>query len=113
MMDVFDVLNDPDFASARSVIRLTWAVDPMGYNQAAEESFDVLAAVQPASPKEIETLPEAERSRSTIAVWTMVELDQGCKMEWRDDSYRIASVNVWDAFGGRLFHALAIKEDIS
>lgn len=112
-MDLFDILKDPDFASVCTLISIARTVDDQGRNQESDQRQDIEAAIQPASPKEIETLPEAERTRSTIAVWSMAPLDLGGKISWRGDLYKIASVNIWDGFGDRLFHALAIKENVA
>ena len=76
-MDVSQLLIDPDFARSFTVVRRTESVDEHGRAAYAEERFDALGSVQPATPKELERLPEGDRHKETVAVFTACALRAG------------------------------------
>ena len=75
-----------------------------GAFEAKEEKIDTIGIVQPAGKDALEQLPEGDRTRDAVAVFTETELNCGGsdraadEIEWRGARYRVASVRRWDAF---------------
>jgi hypothetical protein len=81
--------------------------------QGAPDEFEIEAAVQPATPKELARLPEGQRSREVIAVYTETELRIGGPGAAADRighagaTYEVHSVERWDV--GGFYKALAAR----
>lgn len=113
MIDVLSLLSDPDFVSEVSIERTTETVDGHGRTQVAITPGAILASVQPATPRERETLPEADRVKETIALWTVAAIDEDTRVFWLGKAFRVAAVEPWRTPGGAYTRALAVREDPS
>ncbi len=78
-------------------------------------TFEIVANIQPATPKELERLPEGQRTREVIAVWTDTELktatvpvgSRGDRIAYGGASYEVQAVERWEL--GGYWKALAGK----
>lgn len=112
-MDLSVLLTDPDFARPFAVIRRTERVDERGRADYAQERFDALGSIQPATPKELERLPEGDRHKETVAVFTATALragdeETGTAPDWLERHgalYEVTSLDNWTTEG--FCHALA------
>ena len=76
--------------------------------QTASETFEIDAAVQPASPRDLEDLEEGRRSKETIKLFTQTELfgvsvdsrREPDRITYNDEVYEVHSVTVWGDVGG-------------
>lgn len=113
--DLSKLMTDPDFARPLTVVRRTESVDEHGRASFAEERLDAVGVIQPATPKELERLPEGDRHKATVAVFTAFPLRAGDEaagiapdwLEWQGARYEVASLDDWSAEG--FCHALAQK----
>lgn len=77
LIDVSDLLLDPDFIDPVSVIRRTVTVNSMGENVVSEPTtISTYASVQPASFKQISRLPEALRSADVRSFYIKLPIVQ-------------------------------------
>lgn len=113
MIDVLSLLSDPDFVSEVTIERLTETVDSHGRSRTDAAPAAILASVQPATPRERETLPEADRVKETIALWTVAEIDENARVFWLGKAFRVAAVEPWRTPGGAYTRVLAVREDPS
>lgn len=110
-LDVAYLLGDPDFCVAFAVERCAEAVDDKGRTQMAGEVLPWQGVIQPATPRELERLPEGDRDRETITVYSREPLRIGQRPEntvadvilWRGQRYEVVNVEPWPGF----VHALA------
>lgn len=76
-MDISFLLDDPAFCVAFTVLRRTESVNDNGRAERAEERLPMTGNVQPAGPRELERLPEGERDRETLVIYTRAPLRVG------------------------------------
>lgn len=69
LIDVSELLVDPDFVDVAYLIQRTPTVSSFGENSLSEESSKTVASVQPASGKVIQRLPEALRVANLKSFW--------------------------------------------
>lgn len=112
MMDL-DVLRDPDIVTSIEIERIEKTVSAKGRTETTATPGTITASVQPATPEERETLPEADRVKETIAVWTEDDLAVKCRVAWAGGWYRVAAVERWTTPQGVYARALAVKEGVS
>lgn len=113
MIDVLSLLSDPDFVNELAIERIAETVDAHGRTQTATTSDTILASVQPATPRERETLPEADRVKETIALWTLATIDENARVIWLGKAFRVAAVEPWRTPGDAYTRVLAVREDPS
>lgn len=109
------LMTDPAFARPFTVIRRTESVDEHGRASYAEERLDAVGVIQPATPKELERLPEGDRHKATVAVFTAFPLRAGDEaagtapdwLEWQGALYEVIGLDDWSAED--FYHALAQK----
>jgi hypothetical protein len=101
------------FATPHTIIRRGGVFAAGRWQPGEAEELEVNAAVQPASPQELARLPEGQRSREVLAVYTPTELRIGGpgaaadRLEHAGATYEVQSVERWDA--GGFYKALAAK----
>lgn len=116
MIDVSDIITDPDFVQDFSIVRVTGAFDGQG-NWVPTESAPLpqQGIVLPAKLDELQLLPEGERHDETQAIYSLVELTIGDMRTKQSDLiiymgkyYRVhytryyAQCNLWYALVSRI-----------
>lgn len=111
------LMADPDLAASFDIVRRTETLlKGRAVITATEET--AVGVVQPATPRELERLPEADRVKSTIVVFTDCPLLVGDDtsdrvadgIRWRGELYTVTAVENWQDYG--FFKALAQKESL-
>ncbi len=74
LIDVSELLLDPDFVNPVSLVHRTFTIDSFGKNVLTESSVDTIGSVQPASAKDMMRLPEALRIRDVRKFWIKAEI---------------------------------------
>lgn len=74
MINVAELMSDPDFSRSFTVKRPTGAFADEGVYASTYEKIQMTGVVQPASPKELQMLPEGSRLTDIIAVWSNLEM---------------------------------------
>lgn len=114
MINVQEIMSDPDFVRSFSVKRPSGAFDDTGVF--AISGYDDIAftgAVQPADPATLQMLGEGERIGNVIEIWTLAEvrMGQGADNVLSDivivdgQSFRVFKTEPWSDNG--YFHAFA------
>lgn len=74
MINVGELMDDPDFARCFTVKRPTVSIDAHGTSSTTYTEFDVVGVVQPAQPTEIQSMPEGVRVEDLISVWSKTRI---------------------------------------
>lgn len=115
MIDVSELVADPDFAQTFSIERFTGSFANEGeYTEAAPTVLSRTGAIQPgSSPDMLEFLPEGERGKATIRFWSWAEIRMGDGLArsdnilWRGRWYRVAYCKPWQLNG--YYHGIAVE----
>jgi hypothetical protein len=107
VIDVGEVINDPDFARTFTVQRPTGTLANEGVSRKTWSTLDRSGVVQPAEPADLAILPEGTRINNTIKLWCTEELRVG---DGKTDSadivivdakkYRVIRSEEWPIAGG-------------
>lgn len=106
MMDISFLLDDPDFCVSFTVLRRAETVDDKGRAGHSEEAQSMTGVVQPAGPRELERLPEGERDRETLSIYTRTPLrvgnvDAGTAADivvYGGGRYTVSAVETWPGY---------------
>lgn len=112
-MSARELLLDPDFVTEIPIEQIIKSTNERGRTTAATVADMIDANVQPSSPRERETLAEADRVKESIAIWTLAAIAEDVRVHWSGGTYRVASVEKWTDRDGDTYHAVAVKEGVS
>lgn len=116
MMDMADVLLDPDFRVDFPIIRSVESVDARGRTQSSASEIPAQGVIHPATEEELKILPEAQRVEEIIAVYTATRLTAGDdthgadRVGWQGGTYKVLEVMDYSQFGFTM--ALAQNESM-
>lgn len=117
-MDLTDLLTDPDLGAQEFAWgRITEAVNNLGRAEHTEVQAQAEGIVQPAPGRECERLPEGDRAKSVIVVYTQAELCAGQgerkpdRIYWRGGAYRVALAEPWWEAGGYIKVLAVLEQD--
>ncbi len=105
MMDMADVLLDPDFRVDFPIIRSVESVDARGRTQSSASEIPAQGVIHPATEEELKILPEAQRVEEIIAVYTATRLTAGDdthgadRVGWQGGTYKVLKVMDYSQFG--------------
>lgn len=107
MIDVSELMTDPDFARAFQVRRMTGSYANEGEWSETATTLNKTGVIQPATSEDaINFLPEGERQKNLIRIWCAEEIRMGdgdgkCSDEVIVDGqyYRVAFSKPWGANG--------------
>lgn len=105
-LDVSRLLDDPDFCTTFVVERCGESVNDRGRSELTVETLGWQGVIQPATPRELERLPEGDRDRESITVYSETPLRIGQRPEgeaadiihWRGMRFEVASVETWQGY---------------
>ncbi|GHV49914.1 hypothetical protein FACS1894216_01150 [Synergistales bacterium] len=101
LLNVSDVLDDPDFNSDFQVARRTRDTGDDGRSVVTEEILELNGVVQPMSDRDLERLPEEDRVNGGITVWcrqplvTVGEDHVADEILWDNSRYQVVHCDVW------------------
>lgn len=109
MIDVSEIIDDPDFASLISVTSLGMGsyANEGAFTPGVPVTRDWMATVQPASQADKDNyLAEGERQDSAIRIWSRQNLHAADgagvladTLVWQGQNYRVAFSKPWDLHG--------------
>lgn len=105
LLDVSDVLDDPDFLTQIKVFRVQSRTDERGETVLEKTPILITACVQPIRTQELARLPDAERLVGGITVYSRVPFISGDGplsadiVEVGTIKYVVVSTNDWQLFG--------------
>lgn len=80
--------------------------------ESAGADYDVFGPIQPSTPKDLEILPEGDRTKAAITMHTKASLfiadagtDKQTYIKYKSKVWRVAAVGEWDAQGFRRYVA--------
>ena len=85
MIDVSELMDDPDFARTFVVKRPTTTIAKDGTASTTYVEFETVGAVQPAEPADVQFLPEGTRLDDTVSVWSHQSLRGGDGKRFESD----------------------------
>ena len=118
LLDVSDVLDDPDFQTSITLLRTAVSGMERGRETTASTSTMMLAVVQPATSADLQRLPDASLNEGAITIWarwafaTDTATTKADKVVWRDDTYTVMTVDDWGEFGSGYFRAIAQRQSV-
>ena len=74
IIDVTELLGDADFVDSFSVIRRVNSVHNYGENVLSESTISAVGSIQPASPDDMQRLPDSVRRRDAITVYSVTRI---------------------------------------
>ena len=101
LIDVSELLTDPDFTNTVTLIRRSSTVDTYGENTMAETSSSITAVVQGANTESLERVPEGARLSDLIDVYYKGQLTA-------ESPGGYADIIVWQ---GRRYQVFEVVED--
>lgn len=107
MIDVSEIVNDPDMCSTFSVKRTTGAFAAGCWQPNTSTIINTFGAVRNVSGKELEMIPEADRAHEAITVRTATQLfvtnqdgDQISDiLQWQGANYRLLRIKQYEEQG--------------
>lgn len=117
LIDVTEILTDPDFTDVVQIITRARTVNQYGENELTETNTgDYNLVVQPAKPSELERLPEGARLVDAINVWHKGVLSTEAAggysdiVVWRGERYAVVDNDDFGNYGAGYTKALCIRE---
>lgn len=106
MIEISDLLSDPDFAQEFTIRRESGSFVEGEWIKATT-TLDGFGVIQPISEADmLAFVPEGERQNNWISIWCMDEIRQGNARElmsdiivWRGETYRVAKAKHWETQG--------------
>lgn len=106
MIEISELMTDPDFAQPFVIRRVSGAFAGEGEFTRTETTVNASGVIQPASEDDLKMLPEGERSDSAIKVYSKTELRRGDGagtesdvIEWLGKRYRVMQSKPWQLHG--------------
>ena len=114
LLDVSDVLSDPDFCEQITVTRSTQSAPIGGLTQTTTSTLTLTAVVQPANSRDLQRLLDAERTGGGIVVYAAGAgiLQDEDQIAWQGGTYTVIGLDDWSKFGAGYVRAVAAKTDI-
>ena len=119
LLDVSDVLDDPDFADTFQVVRNFKTANQRGRTVLTPEPVqNAIGVVQPSSSLNLQRLADGTRSSGSITIWTRYPLSDGDGSEdahivfWHNSHWVVRQVDDWSRFGSGYIKAICDLIDL-
>lgn len=119
LIDVSDVLLDPDFLDSLQLIHRTATVDNFGKTVLSEAAVSAVGSVQPANQKDIIRLPEAMRTRDVRGFWIKAPILADGASQYPDiivyagKRFQVISIEPWLNWGAGWNKGVCVEESPS
>jgi len=119
LIDVSDLLRDPDFTNLVTLIRRTSTVNQHGENVLTETACNIAASVQGINAEDLVKLPEGARLSDVITVFYRGELQPESKggysdiIVWQGRRYQVKTIDEnFMNFGAGFTRAICVMEEV-
>jgi hypothetical protein len=115
-IDVSELLADPDFVDALTLIHRAPTVNDFGQNQLRETPVATWGSVQPASGRTLQRLPEAFRVANVSSFWIKGKIvaDGSCQypdiISFKGQRYAVQIVFDWTNWGEGWCEGTCVRE---
>ena len=99
LLDVSDILDDPDFADAITVARVIETVNNNGRSEVTTATFETSGVVTADKGDVLQRTPDGQRVTGSILVHTAFEMKAGDIVTWNERQYTAANPNDYSHFG--------------
>lgn len=120
LIDVSDLLRDPDFTNVVTLIRRSVSINTHGENVMSETSCPIVASVQGLNSEDIVKLPEGARLSDVITVFYRGDLQPESKggysdiIVWQGRRYQVKTIDEnFINFGAGFTRAICVMEEVS
>lgn len=119
LLDVSELLLDPDFIDTIQLVHRTATVNAMGETVLVESAVTTVGSVQPATAKEFQRVPEALRMSDWRAFYVKAEILTDGSSQYPDllvfggRRYEIKSTEPWLNFGQGWNKGLCVAQEPS
>lgn len=120
LIDVSDLLRDPDFTNVVTLIRRTSTINGHGEHEMTESPCNIVASVQGINTEDLVRLPEGARLQDLITVYYRGELQAESKggyadiIVWQGHRYQVVTVDEsFMNFGAGFTRALCKMEEVN
>jgi hypothetical protein len=116
LVDVTELLGDPDFVGPIRQISRQYRVDSFGKNVLTECPHDTVGSVQPISPADLQRLPEQLRVGNLMTFFmkgTITASSPGKYTDvlmYRGLRFQVLTVNDWSAWGAGWCEGACVAE---
>lgn len=118
-IDVSEILNDPDFADAVSVIRRSQTVDEHGRAVNSSKVIEgVMMNISPTGRNDVERLDDSQKNLRSIKVVTQFRLQgptigmNADLVSWQGSMYIVAVLDPYTHFGGGFVEGILVSTNI-
>ena len=118
LLDVSEILNDPDFVDTFTVIRRAEGVSDKGRAILTLEGIAAVGVVTMAGPNDLRRLPEAQlqdRTLSIVSKFAFFGASVGYQpdlIQWRNDLYIVSVLDLYPQFGRGFTQVIAPSIDL-
>lgn len=115
-LDITELLSDPDFVDAISLITRTPTIDSKGENSLSESSLNSIGSVQPADVRTVMKLPEEFRVANLCSFWykgKIIASEAGkysSILVFKGQRYQVQTVADWTNWGAGWSEGTCIQE---
>ena len=116
LVDVTDLLTDPDFIDAMSIISRVAVINTYGENSVTESTVNTFGSIQPISGKDLLRLPESLREKNVSTFWVKGQIKgTACDaypdiLVFKCKRYQVQQIMDWMNFGQGWTQGVAIVE---
>lgn len=112
-IDVSDIVSDPDFQDIVTLKRRTSTVNTYGENVLSETSASVYMVIQPASPDDLQRLPDSVRRRDAVTAYYQgtlsADIADGAYPDvivWNGKRYQVQTADPYNNWGNGYARAI-------
>lgn len=119
LVDVTELLYDPDFVDPVSIVHRTPSVNSYGENSLSESTVSTIGSVQPTTGKDLERIPEAIRFKDIRTFWVHGEIKSDGTatypdlLVWKGQRYEVVSLKDWTNFGLGWTEGFCVREAVA
>lgn len=118
-IDVSELITDPDFCQTFTIYHRSRTPGEKGRAETVETAETVVGVIQPVSGDDLDRLPEGDRGKQAITVWTTVPITTGDderlpdEVEWRGTRYAaIGPLRNWGDWGEGFYRSICIAQEM-
>lgn len=116
LIDVTQLLHDPDFIDPVSIVTRVPTVNTFGENAIVETTADTFGSVQAASGKDLKRLPEALQLADVSSFWIQGVIQASATGQYasilvfKGKRYQVIHVDDWSNFGAGYCKGFCVAE---